>query len=438
MDRKHILEAGYPITFREDESRLLGEQLKHRHSVELIGMKRVGISNFLRFFLYHPDVQKKYISKDHQYLFISVDLNDLVERELFPFWTLTLKRVSDAVESSSLPETVKKQIESLFLNSIQLQDLFLLIDNLRRALLIIIDSGMLPTIFFLRFDRINNALTPEFFDNLQGLTDATHQKLSYVLTAFRSLDTMKPDIFMKASLSLFAHTLYVKPANKKDMHIIYDAFKKNYELFLPTHLEQALFSIVAGNVQYLQLSLIILNEHKGKEINTKEELFELAAKDERITLQSEELWESLQKGEKDVLTKIQIGNVLIEQDKIQASYLWKTGFLKNGVGGRDIIFSQLLEDYISHRDERVPQTNHVIHFSKKEHMLFSILHSHLDQICEREEIAQGVWPEYKEFAVSDWAIDRLVARVRSKLKQQKNEYEIITIRTRGYKMVKGQ
>jgi len=39
-----------------------------------------------------------------------------------------------------------------------------------------------------------------------------------------------------------------------------------------------------------------------------------------------------------------------------------------------------------------------------------------------------------EFGVSDWAIDRLVARVRVKLPQQNSPYEIVTVRTRGYKL----
>ncbi|MBI2025734.1 helix-turn-helix domain-containing protein, partial [Candidatus Kaiserbacteria bacterium] len=71
---------------------------------------------------------------------------------------------------------------------------------------------------------------------------------------------------------------------------------------------------------------------------------------------------------------------------------------------------------------------------KKEHLLYTLLDQHVNDICEREKIVETVWPEYSEFGVSDWAIDRLVARVRSKLKRQKSLYEIVTIRTRGYKL----
>ena len=104
---KHIIEATYPLSFRSADAKKLGKHLSHHESVVLIGMKRVGISNFLRFFLYHKDIQKTYI-KNGKNLFIPIDLNDLVELEIFPFWMLVLKRVVDTVESSRLPTDVKR------------------------------------------------------------------------------------------------------------------------------------------------------------------------------------------------------------------------------------------------------------------------------------------------------------------------------------------
>ena len=68
-------------------------------------------------------------------------------------------------------------------------------------------------------------------------------------------------------------------------------------------------------------------------------------------------------------------------------------------------------------------------------MLFTFLKENKDKICEREEIIEVVWPEEEDLGVSDWAIDKLVARVRNKLKLQKNDFEIQTIKTRGYKLI---
>lgn len=55
---ENIVEASYPITFRTEDAKHLGTLIKNNRSAVLIGMTRVGISNFLRFFLNHPKFKK--------------------------------------------------------------------------------------------------------------------------------------------------------------------------------------------------------------------------------------------------------------------------------------------------------------------------------------------------------------------------------------------
>lgn len=421
-----IIESSYPITFRKEDASSLGAHLKRRHSVVLIGMKRVGISNFLRFFLNHKDIAKTYIGDGNTHLFIPVDLNDLVEREVGPFWILTLKRILDVVNKHPFGKEIKKRIEMLFLDSIQSQDLFLTIDSVRKSLIGLTENGILPTIFFLRFDRMKDAATPELFANLQGLKDATHHKLSYVFTSYRSLDSISPSVFTRASLSVFSKDLYIKPAKAEDTEIIFKTYRDRYKLNLSPLIEQALFDIVDGYVQYLQLSLIRLHEKKDI-IKTKSELFELLARDERINLQSEELWESFKGQEKDVLAKIVRSEVVTEEEREKSKYLWDTGFV---VDSRT--FSSLFEHYVKQMQSAA--SNHIVELTKKENLLFNFLKDNIDSVCEREQIVEKVWPEVEALGVSDWAIDRLVARVRNKLKLQKSQFEIQTVRTRGYKL----
>ncbi|MBI4084721.1 MAG: helix-turn-helix domain-containing protein [Candidatus Levybacteria bacterium] len=427
-----IIEITYPLSFREKDAKALGEHLRHRHSVDLIGMKRVGISNFLRFFLYRPEVVSTYISTEQEHLFIPVDLNDLVEREIYPFWSLTLKRIVDIVNVSHLPGVNKRKVEQLFESSIQSQDLFLMIDSVRQALIEAMSQGVVATLFFLRFDRMREVVTPQFFDNLQGLKDATHQKLAYVFTSFRSLDKLSPTAFPKTSLSVFSHQLYMKPAKQEDTQIIYEMYKKRYALKPSKDVEAELFRLVDGYVQYLQLAFIVLNE-KRTAIPPKDEFFQVLLSDERIGLQSEELWESLEREEKDALLKASRGESLSGGIKTKAQYLWDTGFIKEK-NGKNELFSPLFAEFLGKKDDTDIQSGSSVHFSKKEHLLYTLLEQYVDQICEREKIVETVWPEYRELGVSDWAIDRLVARVRAKLKQQKSQYEIVTIRTRGYKL----
>ncbi|HWY79918.1 MAG TPA: helix-turn-helix domain-containing protein [Candidatus Sulfotelmatobacter sp.] len=426
-----VLEATYPITFQQKEAEILGEYLRQRQCVNLVGMKRVGISNFLRFFLRHEDIISTYISNKDKHLFIPVDLNDLVEQEIYPFWTLTLKRILDATEQSELSQAIKQKISDLFDKSIQFQDLFLVIDNIRQALNLLVDSGVYPTIFFLRFDRLKDTFNPSLFDNFEGLREASHSNVSFVFTSYRSLGSAFPEA--RSSLSVFAQTMYFKPVKGKDIKIVYDAYSHRYNLSLSSEIEKALFAIIGGYMQYLQLGLIRLDELKRKPLKTETDILHGMLDDERIMLQSEELWESLSVDEKRVLLHILNGQKVDAESKEKAKYLWDTGFVMES-NGEVALFSPLFGAYIKQIEHEEQRKRKSAHLTRKENLLFILLKSQLGEICEREKIIEVVWPESQEFGVSDWAIDRLIARVRVKLREQENPYEIQTVRTRGYKL----
>ena len=425
----HVIEVNYPFNFREDETKKLANAINNRRNVVLTGMKRVGISNFLRYFLYHPGISEKYLKSD-KHFFIPVDLNDLVEREIYPFWVLTFKRVSDSVEASNLPPEIQKQVEEYFLDSIQSQDLFLTIENLRKSLVFITENGYLPTIFFLRFDRIKDAITQDFFANFQGLIDATHRKLSYVFTSERTLDYLAPEVFTKQSFFVFADNHFVKPAEKNDTKIIFESSINERHLKLKPELIKELLKYVDGHTQYLLFALIALGEIT-KPISP-EDLFEFLKNDERISLQSEELWESLNSKEQEILLKVAGHEKLNSEEIKNASYLINTGFFEQKT---NIIFSPIFEYFVKSKIEEKKKEKSAHELSKKELLLLSFLESNKNNICEREAIIEAVWPEAEEIGVTDWAIDRLIARLRAKMTSQKKNYEIVTVKTRGYKLI---
>lgn len=426
-----IIEENYPLTFRQDEAKELGKHLKNRHSVVLIGMKKVGISNFLRFFLNNKDIPGTYIKDYRRHLFIPIELNDLVECEIAPFWTLTLKRIVDAIEKYPIEDKIKEQIAGLFLESIQLQDLFFTIDSVRLALLKIAEQGYLPTLFFIRFDRMKDSVTPEFFANLEGIK-STNQQLSFVFTSYQPLKRLMPSAFPKTSWTVFFKNIYIPPAKKVDIKTIFTSYKRRFGVPISEDLEDYLFELVDGYTQYLQLALIFLHDKK-EIIKTKEELLLGLKKDERISFQSEELWESLDKDSQNVLRKITDNEKILPEDKKRSLYLWNTGFIKI-TGANNYVFSKLFEDFVKQKEKvgSIKEANN--EFSKKENLLFNYLLDNKDKICEREQIIEIIWPEEEELGVSDWAIDKLIARVRNKLKLQKSGFEIQTIKTRGYKL----
>jgi hypothetical protein len=422
----HIEEAKYPLTFRKKDAATLGSYIKNRNNVVLVGMKRVGISNFLRFFLNRKGIKEEYIKDKKKHLFIPIDLNDLIERELYPFWVLTLKRIEDAIEKTEISQETKKYVEELFLDSIQSQDLFLTIDSIRKSLERLVEEDITPTIFFLRFDRMQEVVTPEFFANFQGLVDACHKNLSFVFTSVRSLEFLSPTVFTKASVSVFARTMHIEPANSKDAGIMFDELSKKYQFSYPQNVKEQILSIVDGYAQYLQFALSYLHEKKGDKVSAKlvDELFS----DERIALQSEELWESLTEEEKEILLKYLHGNTISLDEKERGRYLWDAGFIEE-----KRIFSVLFLKYLEQKSTSMDSSKKEL--SKKENLLLKILEENKGALCERETIIEYVWPEAESYGVSDWAVDRLIARLRGKLKLAKSDYEIVTVKTRGYKLM---
>jgi DNA-binding response OmpR family regulator len=133
------------------------------------------------------------------------------------------------------------------------------------------------------------------------------------------------------------------------------------------------------------------------------------------------------------LSDIIAGQAIDTVSKEKAKYLWDTGFVCEKKG-KITLFSPLFGQYVQQIQHVEQQKRKSAHLTRKENLLFTLLKSQLGEICERDNIVDIVWPESQEFGVSDWAIDRLIARVRVKLRQQDNPYEIQTVRTRGYKL----
>jgi len=421
------VEAEYPASFRSGEVAELAAFIKHASSVEFVGMKRVGISNFLRYFIYNPLVWKKYFGKNHTF-FIPVDLNELIESEAYPFWLLTFKRVLDAVEHDGFNGAFKDAVNARFNRAIQTRDHFLTIDGLRKTLIDIVELGYLPVLFFIRFGRMKNSITPDLYLNLQGLRDATHKKLVYVFTGFRELSQMHPQVVGENTASVFYRTMYLRPLDDRNANIIAASLEKKYHLKVSSATRKNLIQLCGGHVQYLNTCYIALHEQDV----TGNPLSKLMT-DERISLISDELFSRLDDQEQKALLLVAHDKSIEAQSKKSVFYLYKSGLIQK-VGKKEVIFSQFLLKYLLEL-ERKDKENDILYLTDKEEALFRTLKKSAGEICDRDMIIKNVWPEYSESGISDWAIDRLVARLRNKLKKMNSEYVIKTMRTRGFMLI---
>ncbi|MCJ7826494.1 winged helix-turn-helix domain-containing protein [Patescibacteria group bacterium] len=425
----HDKESFYPSGFRQADLLSFLEYIKLHHSVELVGMKRVGINNFLRFFL-----AQKPTHLDRKFMIIVVDLNNLIERKIFAFWRLTLKRIVDVVGLSSLPRPVKEKIAHSFDVSIQIDDILVTFDGIREAVMHIVQSHYYPVFILNRFDRLKDAVNPEFFDNLVAIRDAGHCKMSFIFTSYRELEKLSSRVFCPFASSGFSQIMYMKPAIPVDMNIVAAPIEKQYDLKLDDKKRNQLFDLTGGHVQYLRLSLLSLHEYLKTDKNRRIPiLFSTLKNDERIIFQSEELWESLTTPEQEIIRKIASGERLLASDLAHISYLVNTGFISKEKKHWQV-FSPLFFDYVVKKIQSKANENGS-EFTRQEHTLFTYLKEHLNGICERDQIINFVWPESSEWGASDWSLDKLIARVRTKLRNQQSSFQIVTARTWGYKLI---
>lgn len=76
------------------------------------------------------------------------------------------------------------------------------------------------------------------------------------------------------------------------------------------------------------------------------------------------------------------------------------------------------------------------HFSKKEKRTLKVLLENQNRVVTRDQIAKAIWPLDTEEQYSDWAVDRIIARLRNKLETLGMSKEMVkTLRNKGYMLV---
>lgn len=399
-------------SFQSEASEQLTALLDQRKSVELIGMKRVGINTFLRQYLERKAPKPNEIS-------LLIDLNNLAERSLYAFWILTLKTLLDELHATRYPHSLRTESSELFTQSIQLHDLFFTLHAVQRVLQHLTRLGYTVQLFFLRFDRLTEVMTREFYANLKGLKDAT-PNLTYVVTSYRPLYELLPSVFPRDSVKGFFTEQYILPLGDEDQKTLLKRLCESYRVTWSKKLEESLLPLCGGHVQYLHLAVLTL-KHQSHLLEDSTTLVKALESDESIQFLTEEIFASLTAVEQRLLkSKPLVGS----QD-----YLFLAGVIKKGQ-----LFSPLFLNGIKNLQKRKKTQE----FTKKEQLFFDALSANLNEVVEREHIIQSVWTEESDFGVSDWAVDRLAARVRHKLRLHHSDLHLQTVVSRGYKLISAE
>ena len=374
------------------------DSVQKGESFSFIGMEDNCKINVLRFLSHRPDVQKKYLGKNfNKYLFVIVDLNELMEVSVTGFYHLI---------GLSFTETLKKEkINFNFLNNIFVDSPVILLKSLKEDLKKIIEkTGKSVVILFNEFDVASRRFDLDLLSrNLVALRNTSRFRVIYGFTGLRPFSP---------AYSFYRKMIWMTPFTGSDSVGVVKRNMIRYGIELNLIQLKNIIEMSGGHAGLIKFIIQNLTNYGPSQIENK--LHNIQTNCD-IHLQCERILFPLTEIEKSKLKNRESDALLINE-----------GLLRK-YGNKLKIFSPILENYLKKNKECLApfvidkENDEIYYFGKpltknlspKETDFLRLLIGSPTKIFKREEIMEKVWGE-EEFP-SDWAFDKLVSRLRKKL-----------------------
>lgn len=236
-----------------------------------------------------------------------------------------------------------------------------------------------------------------------------------------------------ARTTIFGNIHYYPLYDEKDTNSFVDYLLQKWNFRMEKTIKKKIFENGNGHFWLVKQAVRSLRDNPRLKL---EEIFQSEAMKFRL----EEIYQSFSESEQNVFRKIisrkKTGSI---EESHSLNYLEKLGFIK-----KNKITILVLEKYIRENLPRISievKSHHILmndvvvdsHFSKKEKRALRLLIEKVGIIVSRDQLAAVLWPVKTEEFYSDWAVDRLIARLREKCQQMGlNKDQIKTIRRQGY------
>lgn len=283
---------------------------------------------------------------------------------------------------------------------------------------------------------INNArnlIVNENYLLINSLFDFLDKYPKLNIIFFFNIDITHPEIAKHLRSRIFSNVLYFPLYNKEDVRGFIDFFSKEWRMSFNKEEVDKITAMCGGYFWLIKQVIRIIRDNPTLK-------FDEIGENPQIRITIEQLYISLLDSERKVLQNLVQGKK-IESDleKHSLEYLQKIHLVK----GNEITVP-FLEDYfrehspkieVELRDNRIyiNSVNIDNHFSQKERRIFKALLSKKNRIVTRDELAKAIWPINTDNFYSDWAVDRIISRLREKIKLLGFSKEVIkTERNKGY------
>jgi len=240
-----------------------------------------------------------------------------------------------------------------------------------------------------------------------------------------------PDFFNPILLGLNENNIYFPVLDKEETLYTIDRFLSFNGLKLDRKYKRLIFECSGGYYPLITNTIKVCAALNKKTVINKR--FIKALFNNKVILKDlQRLWDSLSIDQK---LELQLSAKGVNSKSIYESTLIKLGLLsKSGE-----IKSIWLKSFVSEKRYKIDELKVIIQEKKylkgKEYILFQLFKKNMNITISRDEIADLLWGKDVQVKYSDWAIDKIISRIRKKMKQNYSNYSIITIKDKGYVMV---
>lgn len=237
----------------------------------------------------------------------------------------------------------------------------------------------------------------------------------------------KSEIQSLFSSFLITSSSYIKLRDLKDMLVLLKKEERWYSYSLPSKTRSRI-AMLAGGYPSLCRGILSLARRDYKEFNrlTDHDI----STDSTVSIWLMKIYQSLSDNSKNQLKQI-VTKPIIKLTDI-SKHLLNTGIIRykeNKIKLFSILFRHFIKD-LSLQENPITIKNRKLFFStvpldillsRQQFQVFKLLWSKRNNTVSREDIASTIWGKDWKSSYSDWAIDRLIYKIRNKIGDTKKE-----------------
>ncbi len=285
-------------------------------------------------------------------------------------------------------------------------------------------------------DALENKKETHHLKELEYLT-RNYKNFSLICFSYKNIAYSRFKDYISNYSFLFTNVMIYPLYNTRDSIFFINLNCKNWQIKLDKKTKEKIRYYTGGYHWLSRHILRFLRNHPKKTLNQ-------ALKDEFLYRKVYSLWQRLTKKEQDILENIYL-KVLTDKDisSEEFNYLLKTRLIiqeNNNFYLGIKLFSMIIDkkkriSLFHVKNGKIFFREKIInsHFSSKELALLSLFINEQGNIVHRDKIAKTLWKAKWEEKYSDWAIDRLVYRLRKKIVSLGLDRNLVrTIKKRGF------